>query len=154
MPIIRRIWTKPKFSHLCRHQLLPSCISITLKALIPAKIMCFCVFCSHPWKTSLHKLPPFSPAWNRMMMGPAGPFASTGTESWCADWSGKAEAVDAGEYCWLCAFQMKAWSMTIISWYWRTITACPWLISTGNAPHFSMRCFHPRNSRFIMAQMA
>ena len=50
-----------RFIHKPRKQLQPSSISITLKALIPAKIICFCVFCSHPWKTSLHKLPPFSP---------------------------------------------------------------------------------------------
>lgn len=60
VPIIIGIWRKLKFSHLCQQQLLLPCISITLKVLIPVKIMCFCVFCSHSWKTRLHKLPPFS----------------------------------------------------------------------------------------------
>lgn len=117
-------------------------------------------FALHPWKIWLQKQSPvgfFSPTpplgSNRMMMGFARPFASTGTESWCADCSGKARAVDAQPYCWVYAFPwMKAWGMAIISGSRRTITACPLLISFGNAVHFSTKCslfFGTYNGPFI-----
>lgn len=72
-------------------------------------------------------------SYSRMIKGSARSFASTGTEIWCADSSGKARVVGALQYCWVYAFLwMKAWSMAIINWWWRTITACLILISFGN----------------------
>lgn len=47
---------------------------------------------------------------------------------------------------------MKAWGMAIISSSRRTITACPLLISFGNAVHFSTKCslfFGTYNGPFI-----
>lgn len=77
-----------------------------------------------------------------MMVGAAGPFGRAGTDTWCADWSGKARVVGAPQYCWESSLLwMIAWRMVIISWCWRTITACPILICSGNVVHFSTGCF-------------